>query len=168
MHSGIFSKLDSPLWLLLVEEGMFANPPQPEHDLEKKARSVFVGGLSRNIWPGWPRLFRRGIENNPHDTGNNEFFVHLDFVDAALDMPPKLAAKLLPKMNLWIDAQGLGLLLLKLGKLMRNWPRATNPSQRLPWGVRYWVSCRGLPTGTQRTFRGTLAHDSIFGITNKF
>lgn len=120
-YGHFFSKLDSPAWLHpLQEEGLFDNPRPPEYDTEK-------GTVAFGLWPQSRYLVRMApivpdqvltiIQTIP-DTDN--FRIHVDFAEAALEMPPTMAAKLVPKMTQWISVgQGFVLLPLKLGKLMR-------------------------------------------------
>jgi len=58
-----------------------------------------------------------GIIQAIPDTSN--FLVHMDFAEAALQMPTGTAAKLVRRMTAWI-ASGDGTVILKLGQLMEN------------------------------------------------
>jgi hypothetical protein len=115
-----YDKLTSPAWLKpLTEEHQFANPPQPVHDAEK-------GAIGYSVWPQSRYLARMAsqapdevvqiIESVP-ETQN--FLVHMDFANAACEMPPGTAAKLLPRMKTWIES-GDGTVIQKLGHLMEN------------------------------------------------
>jgi hypothetical protein len=115
-----YDKLTSPAWLKpLTEEHQFKNPPQPVHDAKQ-------GTIGYSVWPQSRYLVRMasvapdevlGIIQSVPDTQN--FLVQMDFAEAASQMPPGTAAKLVPSMKTWIES-GDGTVILQLGQLMDN------------------------------------------------
>jgi len=116
-----FAKLDDPEWLPpLVHEGFFEDPPQPVEDIEKGRIGFSVWHQSRFLARIASRVPDKVLEVILATPETTTFLVHLDFADAALKLPPVVAAKLLPKMKQWLDVgRGSGQLDLKLGELMK-------------------------------------------------
>jgi len=117
-------KLQDVEWLRpLTERGFFAKPPKPEKD-ESKGTIGF---------PPWPesRYLARMASVNPEmvfkviiqipDTENAS--VNEDLVDAALAMPPDLAAKLVEKAKAWARSSYQLFLPEKLGNLVAHLAR---------------------------------------------
>lgn len=84
-----FNRLSTPAWLQpLLAEGLFDHPPEPEHNEEE--------GRTR-LW-AWPqsKYLSRMAKAAPNEVvkiilaipETKNSWVHLDFTDAALDMPP--------------------------------------------------------------------------------
>ena len=99
-----FSKLESVDWIQpLLEKGFFVEPPADE----QHGDSVYW-----NIWPE-SRYLQRVANQNPEavaqvflamqETSNP--YVHMDLVNAALNMPASAAAKLAEKERLYLDTQ---------------------------------------------------------------
>jgi hypothetical protein len=116
-----FNQLKTAVWINpLSEAGLFDHPPEPEVN-------IATGG--RRIW-AWPqsRYLARVAELAPDqvlkiileipETTNS--FVHMDYVEAALHMPPELAAQLVPKMQKWILNDFGSLMPMKMGTLLSN------------------------------------------------
>jgi len=115
-----YDKLTSPAWLKpLTEEREFANPPEPVLDAEK-------GKIGYSGWPQ-SRYLARMASEAPDEVFHvieavpetQNFLVHMDFANAAWEMPSGTAAKLVPKMKTWIES-GDGTVNDKLGQVMEN------------------------------------------------
>ncbi len=112
-----FGRLTRAEWLLpLRERGFFDNPPKP---IETEGQIRFP------IWPEGGYLARIAalapetvldIALHVPDTGNIR--VHEDLGEAALAMPPDLAARLVPKAGSWLDVPEQILLPDTLRKLL--------------------------------------------------
>ncbi len=116
-----FGQLKTPVWIdPLSKAGLFDHPPEPEVN--------FATGGTR-IW-AWPqsRYLARVAEQAPEqvlkiileipETTNS--WVHMDYVEAALHMPPDLAAQLVPKMQKWILNDFASVMPIKMGSLLSN------------------------------------------------
>jgi hypothetical protein len=116
-----FNQLKTPVWIEpLSKTGLFDHPPEPEVD-------VTTGG--RRIW-AWPqsRYLARVAELAPDqvlkiileipETTNS--WVHMDCVEAALHMPPEVAAQLVPQMQKWILNDFGSVMPMKMGNLLGN------------------------------------------------
>ena len=116
-----FNQLKTASWIEpLSKKGLFDSPPEPEVN-------IATGG--RRIW-AWPqsRYLARVAELAPDqvlkiileipETTNS--FVHMDYVEAALHMPPEFAAQLVPKMQKWILNDFGSLMPMKMGTLLSN------------------------------------------------
>lgn len=112
-----FGRLQRAEWLIpLRERGFFDDPPNP----------IATEGQTRfPIWPEGGYLARVAnlapetvldIILRVPDTGNIR--VHEDFGEAALAMPPGLAARLVPKARAWLDIPGQIILPDTLRKVM--------------------------------------------------
>jgi len=116
-----FDKLMFPQWLQpLREAGFLAHPPEPSPNPED-------GTAWHQSWPQTRYLARmarlapeevRNVILEVPKTGNP--FVHEDFADAALGMPPHIAATLVPSAETWLDAPNLWSLPDKLGQLLAH------------------------------------------------
>lgn len=117
--SYFFDRLNSPAWLRpLKDGGFFLQPPELEMDEERNTIQ----------FPSWPesRYLARIAAKDPKTTHEiimqipetNNFRVYNDLADAALALPPKLAASLIPKLKKGIDLPNPPLLPDKLGELM--------------------------------------------------
>lgn len=123
-HRHFFDRLENPEWLLaLKEKGFFSSPPEP---IREESR----GTVAFPVWPESRYLARMakhapdtvfGILSQIPDTENIR--VHDDLVDAALALPPKLAAELVPKAVSWIQTPFHILLPEKLGALVSHLAR---------------------------------------------
>lgn len=112
-----FDKLQNPEWLEpLWNKGFFKNPPPPVQE---------ENGIRYPIWPESKYLARMAalkpdlvldiIINAPH---TENALVHQDFIDAALQMPPKLSVKLVKKIYEWVKDSFLPFYSDRLGQLM--------------------------------------------------
>jgi hypothetical protein len=99
-----FDKLDSAAWIQpLQEHGLFQHPPPPKRDGE------FIN------FPFWPesRYLSRMASLSPKQVldivlkmpQTDNVRVHVDFIDAACNMPPELAAQWALKEAKWIESQ---------------------------------------------------------------
>lgn len=114
-----FSKLRDPAWLRpLQDKGFFDHPPPP----------VYEGSEDRIRFPIWPEsqylanvaaaepeTVLHIIQSMPH-TGNVR--VYEDLAEAALVMPPHLAATLVPRAKMWLGSPHQLILPTRLGNLM--------------------------------------------------
>jgi len=116
-----FNQLKTAVWIKpLSEAGLFDYPPEPEIN-------TATGG--RRIW-AWPqsRYLARVAEQAPEqvlkiileipETANS--WVHMDYVEAALNMPSELAAQLVSKMQKWILNDFGSVMPIKMGSLLSN------------------------------------------------
>ncbi len=115
-----FDKLENPEWIEpLWEKGFFKNPPK----IYKKDNSIF--------FPTWPeaRYLARMAEHKPElvcdiikqmpETDNVQ--VLWELADAALKMPPQVAATLIDKFKQWTNLQYFDVVLAeKLGSLIEH------------------------------------------------
>jgi len=121
--SYFFERLNSPRWLnKLQEEAFFKNPPEPEEASEG-------GGIRFLPWPQSRYLVRMASQEPAIvldialeilKTGTKNALVHQDLVEAALVMPPKLAADWVKEETKWLKEQDNLYFSLpeKLGKLI--------------------------------------------------
>jgi hypothetical protein len=121
IQSYFFDRLQRPGWIKpLWRNGFFRFPPGLERDMEQ--------GTIR--FPPWPeaRYLARMANSKPElvaciimemeDTDNAA--VHVNLVDAALNMPPEISARLVEKAVKWAKSPYLPLP-VKLGELMIYW-----------------------------------------------
>lgn len=114
-----FGKLNSPEWIdPLEEQGLFLHPPQAVRSEDS---------ISFSFWPESRYLARvagtapeRVVAAIKKIPATDNVRVHEDFIDAALAMPPDLAAEIAKRETLWIAAQDRLYFLLpdKLGELV--------------------------------------------------
>ena len=112
-----FDRLSSPGWIVpLLEEGLLKNPPAPKSQGEGTWFPTWAGSkyLARMAATS-PEAVRDAIRAIP-ETANVR--VHEDFVDAALSMPPEIAADLVDLAGKWIQSGPYFLLPHKLGELV--------------------------------------------------
>lgn len=128
----LYDHLEDPKWFdVLVRAGKFREVPEPLEDPEK-------GTLTYLLWPE-SRYLARMAEFVPDrvlelilqmpDTKNIR--VHEDLADAALKMPPDLAAKLIPKAKTWLESSFMSLLPDKLGEIMGHLARGGKVEEAL-------------------------------------
>lgn len=114
-----FDSLQSPEWIApLYKEGMFQDPPEPEHEGDT---------IGFPIWPE-SRYLARMASHVPQkvleialkipDTDNVR--VNEDLADAALAMPADLSARLVPKAKDWLKKPYKMLLPEKLGEFVTH------------------------------------------------
>jgi hypothetical protein len=115
-----FNRLQNPKWISpLKKKGFFKNPPQAIHDSSE-------GSVS---FPAWAEsvYLARMAEHDPkavleiaNSTETDNPRVHIDFVEAALQMPSEEAMKLVAKVKTWIESPYSSFALLpdKVGALM--------------------------------------------------
>jgi hypothetical protein len=119
-----FDNLKNPAWLsLLLKADFFKYPPELVHDKEK-------GSVS---FPQWPesRYLARITAKAPETVCEiilqvpltQNIFVHADFVDAALAMPPDLAARIVLSVKNWIESPYQLFLPDRVGALMAKLAR---------------------------------------------
>lgn len=120
-----YDNLQDPNWIqLLLAEGAFRDPPSPKREGDY---------ISFPFWPESQYLARMAAVDR--ETANvvlrialqipdsRNIRVYQDLADAALAMPPDLAARLVPKAKVWLeDPYGL-LLPQKLGDLVSHLAR---------------------------------------------
>lgn len=129
-----FGKLSNIEWLIpLKDAGFFENPPEPKFDDEKKTPRQIPWPQSQYLTRMasiYPEQVLKVILGLP-DTEN--LFIHSDFADAALAMPPKLAAEWSMKEVCWINKhESIGLLLpQKLGELLGHLSRGNEADAAL-------------------------------------
>ena len=116
-----FDRLENPEWIKpLQAKGFFSNPPPLDRDEEKGT----IG------FPPWPesRYLARMASGSPgtifeviiHIPDTENVSVNEDLVDAALEMPPEVAAKLVEKAKAWARSPYHLLLPEKLGNLVAH------------------------------------------------
>jgi hypothetical protein len=116
-----FAKLDDPDWFPpLVHEGFFEEPPAPIEDLENGKVRYSVWHQSRFLTRMAPLVPDQVLELILKIPETTNFLIHQDFAEASLKLPPALAAKLLPKIERWLEVgRTTGQLNLKLGELLK-------------------------------------------------
>ena len=119
-RSYFFNRLQNPKWISpLKKKGFFKNPRQAIHDSSE-------GTVS---FPGWAesRYLVRMAEHDPkavleiaNSTETENPRIHRDFVEAALQMPPEEAVKMVAKVKTWIESPYSSFALLpdKVGALI--------------------------------------------------
>lgn len=127
-----FERLSDPAWLEpLRSEGFFKHPPPPERDSDS-------GGVRYPPWPESRFLAKMAVQQpeaileiilGVPETEN--WSVHLDLVDAALAMPPGVAAKLVPRVESWIGAAFHSLVPDKVGALVAHLARGGHAHEAL-------------------------------------
>lgn len=116
-----FSRLQNPEWVkVLAAKGFFMDPPEPILD-DAKATVSF---------PPWPEAMYlvRMASHAPEDVINvieripetANVRVHQDLIDAAVAMPPDLAAKLVPRIKIWLGTPYRLLLPDRVGRLIAS------------------------------------------------
>lgn len=117
-----FNRINDPRWIEpLLEEGYLKNPPAVRN------LNGFLG------FPGWPesRFLARIAHRVPELVAdvfrrlpeNSNVRVAEDIVDAALDMPPEVAATLVPLVTSYLGAPFLGILPMKIARLIQRLSR---------------------------------------------
>jgi uncharacterized protein YyaL (SSP411 family) len=117
-----FDRLDNPLWIdPLKERGFFSTPPAP-------IDQYVPGAMGAPPWPDSKYLARMAgvdpfavhrVAMEIPETDNS--LVHEDLADAALALPPDLAADLAVRAKRWLGASPYHVMLpKKLGSLMSN------------------------------------------------
>lgn len=117
-----FNRLQNPKWIsLLKKKGFFKNPPPAIRDSSE-------GTVSFPAWAESGYLARMAKHDpktvleiaNSTETDNPR--VHTDFVEAALQMPPEEAVKMIAKVKTWIESpySSFALLSDKVGALMSH------------------------------------------------
>ncbi len=126
-----FEKLENPEWIEpLWEKGFFKNPPK----IYKKDDTIFFPSWSEarylaRMVKHKPELVRDIINKMP-ETDNVQVLYEL--ADAALKMPPDIAATLIDKFNQWANVQHLDIVLAeKLGDLIEHLAKEGQPEQAL-------------------------------------
>lgn len=112
-----FERLNSPDWIQpLLEEGVLSKPPPPRAEGSGTwyplwSASKYLARMASRV----PEAVAAAIRDVP-DTGNVR--VHEDFVDAALNMPPEIASRVVDLASAWIRSGPSFLLPQKLGQLV--------------------------------------------------
>jgi len=99
-----FNRLENPKWIApLKKKGFFNTPPKVIHNSSQ-------GSVSFPMWAE-SRYLVRMVEQDPDavleialQIETNNPSVHEDFVDAALQMPPKVSVRLVSKVKTWIES----------------------------------------------------------------
>ena len=116
-----FNQLKTPVWIEpLSKTGLFDNPPEPEVDIAKGGRRIWAWPQSRylaRVAELAPDQVLKIILEIPETTNS---WVHMDYVEAALHMPPEVAAQLVPKMQKWIWNDFGSVMPMKMGSLLGN------------------------------------------------
>mgnify|MGYP000338941214 CR=1 FL=1 len=111
-----FPKLSSPDWLIpLKEQGFFSKSPS----------GIKEGGYV--IFPDWPltKYLIKIAKNKPREVmeiikemeKTDNFRVHIDLIDCAIQMPSSIAKEIVPFIKDWVDTPYLTLLPEKIGEL---------------------------------------------------
>lgn len=130
-----FDRLENPEWIMpLKEKGFFQHAPQIQRDEERR----IVG------FPPWPesRYLARMASLKPdiaeivlnvilHIPDTENVLVLEDFADAALNMPPDSAARLLEKAKNWVRSPYNSRLQEKLGMLVAHLARGGKVDEAL-------------------------------------
>jgi len=101
-----FKRLDNPAWIKpLWEKDFFKNPPGPQENTNDGSK----------ILPYWPesRYLARMAKIKPDDVlevildipDSGNFRIYEDILDAALNMPPDKAVKLIDKVKIWATSE---------------------------------------------------------------
>jgi len=112
-----FSKLSSPDWLIpLKKQGFFSKPP---------SRIKEEGYV---IFPDWPltKYLIKIAKNKPREVmeiikemeKTDNFRVHIDLIDCAIQMPSSIAKEIVPFIKDWVDTPYPALLPEKIGELV--------------------------------------------------
>jgi hypothetical protein len=155
-----FDKLGNPEWIApLRSKGFFSNPPPVRVDETQRTIAT----------PPWPesRYLSRMASLTPElvlevilkipATKNTS--IHEDLIEAALAMPPNLAAKLTPKIKEWINAPRVAVRPDKLGALISLLARGGQISEAIDLARTVLAVIPGdeitvgLPAGTYRSRR---------------
>ena len=116
-----FNRLKTAVWIEpLSKKGLFDHPPEPEVDIAKGGRRIWAWPQSRylaRVAEQAPDQVLKIILEIPETTNS---WVHMDYVEAALHMPPELAAQLVPKMQKWILNDLASVMPIKMGSLLSN------------------------------------------------
>lgn len=99
-----FDRLENPLWIEpLKTKGFFSFPPQAIRDEERGTIGFPPWSASRYLTRMAARAPETVLEVALQIPPTENVRVHEDLVDAALEMPADLAAKLVPKAKKWIE-----------------------------------------------------------------
>lgn len=119
-----FNQLSTPVWIEpLSTTGLFDHPPEPETDVATGRTRIWAWPQSKylaRMAKLAPNEVLKVILNIPETTSS---WVHLDYVEAALQMPAELAAQLAPKMQTWTLNDFGSLMPMKMGELLGNLAR---------------------------------------------
>jgi len=127
-----FDRLENPEWILpLKRKGFFQNAPRVQRDKER-------GTIFFSPWPE-SRYLARMASLKPevvldvilHIPDTENVMILEDFVDAALNMPPDFAARLLEKAKNWAQLSYRSLLPEKLGMLVAHLARGGKVDEAL-------------------------------------
>jgi len=116
-----FDQLQNPEWIkALKEKGFFAHPPSAREHPDRET-------VSFPVWPEAQYLVRMAsaapeavLETVLEIPETDNVRVHEDLADAALAMPPELAARLVPRACEWVKSPYSLLLPDKLGRLIAH------------------------------------------------
>lgn len=99
-----FGKLDDSDRLPpLLHEGFFEEPPAPVEDPENGRVRYCVWHQSRFLTRLAPLVPDQVLELTLKTPETTNFLIHQYFAEVSLKLRPALAAKLLPKINQWLD-----------------------------------------------------------------
>jgi hypothetical protein len=116
-----FNRLEDPKWIApLKKKGFFKNPPQAIRDSSEStvsfppwAESIYLARMAKHDPKAVLEIANSTETDNPR--------IHTDFVEAALQMPPEEAVKMVAKVKAWIEESpysSFALLSDKVGALM--------------------------------------------------
>jgi len=114
-----FNRLENPKWIApLDKKGFFNHPPQIIPDSSKGTINFSIGAefryLARMAGHEPEVVLKIALNIKTNNPG-----IHEDFVDAALQMPPEVAVKLVPQVKSWIESSYLSSVLPeKVGALI--------------------------------------------------
>jgi hypothetical protein len=118
-RSYFFNRLQNPKWIApLDKKGFFNHPPQIIPDSSKGTINFSIGAefryLARMAGHEPEVVLKIALNIKTNNPG-----IHEDFVDAALQMPPEVAVKLVPQVKSWIESSYLSSVLPeKVGALI--------------------------------------------------
>ncbi|MGB9834960.1 MAG: hypothetical protein ACPLPW_08365, partial [bacterium] len=130
-YSYFFGKCENPNWLeLLMKKGFFQDAPEPEQDEE--------GDIKFPPWPQAHYLARMAslkpevvVEVILQIPDTENVMILEDFAEAALNMPPDFAARLLEKGKIWARSPYFSRLQEKLGMLVAHLARGDKADEAL-------------------------------------
>ncbi|MEP0884653.1 hypothetical protein NDI49_24190 [Trichocoleus sp. ST-U3] len=115
-----FNRLENPKWIApLKKKGFFKNPPQAIPDSSEStvsfpawAESIYLARMAKHDPKAVLEIAKSTETDNPK--------IHTDFVEAALQMSPEEAVKMVTKVKTWIESpySSFALLTDKVGALI--------------------------------------------------
>ena len=128
----LYDHLEDPKWLdVIIRAGKFREAPEPLEDPEKGTQTYLLWPESRYLARMAKFVSDKVLELILQMPDTKNIRVHEDLADAALKMPPDLAAKLVPKAKTWLESSSLSLLPDKLGELVAHLARGGKVDEAL-------------------------------------